>query len=239
MQHILFIGVDFEQYLRLKEILNKFACSYSVNLSDGIRQYNQPQPFCMVVLNLSLILSDIGQEEFLRSFRRARPTPIIAMYGDIENSNIVRLLRAGADQVLALQTPDEVLLEYIHTLINRYTLLNHMDREQSHQAEFRIGDFSIDLRRKQISLKGKKINLSGKEFDLLLFFAQNPDMVLSENQILEKVWHTDKNFHSSISKPINRLRQKIEPNHSNPVYIRSIRGMGYQFTPSFDESCDI
>lgn len=118
-------------------------------------------------------------------------------------------------------------------------MLNHMDRDQSHQTEFHVGDFLIDLRRKQVSIRGKKVNLSGKEFDLLLFFAQNSDSVLSEEQILEKVWHADKNFHSSISKPINRLRQKIEPNHSEPVYIRSVRGMGYQFSPSFDESCDI
>ena len=131
----------------------------------------------------------------------------------MEDSNVVCLLNAGADQVLAIQTPDEVLAAYINTLINRYTLLKNIDQEQLSQTTFHIGDFSFDFSRKQVFLKGEQIELSRKEFDLLLFFAQNPDRVLSEEHILERVWHTDKNFHSSISKPINRLRQKIEPDH--------------------------
>ncbi len=173
------------------------------------------------------------------SFRHAQPVPIIALCNNIEDSNVIRLLGAGADQVLTNQIPDKVLVAYIRTLINRYTRLDYVDREQLTQTDFCIGDFTIDFMRKQVFLKGDKIDLSGKEFDLLLYFAQNPDRVLTEEQILKKVWHTDKNFHSSISKPINRLRQKIEPDLSNPVYIRSVRGMGYQFTPKYVESCDI
>ena len=108
MQHILFIGADFEQYLRLKTILNDFTCVYSVNLTDGIRQFNQQQ-FSLIVLDLSLILSNADQEELLRSFRRAHPVPIIALCENVEDSNVVRLLGAGADQVLDIQTADTVL----------------------------------------------------------------------------------------------------------------------------------
>lgn len=187
MQHILFIGTDFEQFCRLKTILKEFSCLYSIDLSEGTRQYNQHKQLCLVVINLSLILLDFGPEELLCSFRRARPTPIIALSDNTEDSNVVCLLNAGADQVLAIQTSDEVLAAYMNTLINRYTLLNHIDQEQLSQTTFHIGDFFFDFRRKQVFLKGKKIELSRKEFDLLLFFAQNPDRVLSEKQILEKV----------------------------------------------------
>ena len=238
MQHILFISADFEQYIRLKTILSDFICVYSVNLPDGIRQFNQHR-FSLIVLDLSLIPSDEDQEEFLRSFRRAHPVPIIALSENVEDANVVRLLGAGADQVLDIQTTDTVLTAYVQTLITRYTLLDHMDREQDGQAELRVGDFKIDLMRRQVFLKGKKIELSGKEFDLLRFFAQNPNRVLTEAQIYDRVWHTDKDFHSSIAKPINRLRQKIEPDQHNPVYIRSIRGVGYQFMPNIVTSCDI
>ena len=238
MQRILFIGAGFERYLRLKVILNEFDCVYSVDLSDGIKQFNRQQ-FCLAILDLLLISSDIGQEELLRSFRRAQPVPIISLCRNAEDSNVVRLLSAGADQVLDVRTPDEVLVAYARTLINRYTLLNHMDREQHDRIDLYVGDFEIDLMRRRVFLKGKIVELSRKEFDLLLFFAQNPERVLTEAQIFERVWHTDKDFHSSISKPINRLRQKIEPDQHNPVYIRSVRGVGYQFVPNFVISCDI
>ena len=151
----------------------------------------------------------------------------------------MRLLNAGADQVLDSQTPDEVLAAYTHTLVNRHTLLNHMDREQNRRTNLYVGDFEIDLMRRHVFLNGKKIDLSSKEYELFLFFAQNPERVLSEAQIYEGVWNSDKDFHSSISKPIHRLRQKVEPDQRNPSYIRSVRGAGYQFVPSLIISCDI
>ena len=238
MQNILFITADFERYLRLKEALSEFSCEYSISLPDGIRQFNQ-QYFSMIVLDLSLLLSDSDQEELLCAFRRAQPVPIVVLCSDMENSDIVRLLGAGADQTLDLQAPDEVLAAYVRTLINRYTLLDHMNRDQPNRTDLCVGDFAIDLMRRQVFLKGKKIELSSKEYDLLLFFAQNPNRVLTEDQIFDRVWHSDKEFHSSLSKPINRLRLKIEPDCRAPIYIRSIRGVGYQFMPTLAESCDI
>lgn len=238
MQSILFVGADFEQYLRLKAILNKLTCVYSVSLPDGIRQFNQQQ-FCLLILDLSLITSDAGQEELLRSFRRAHPVPIIALCSNTEDSNVVRLLNAGADQILAAQATDEILAAYTHTLVNRYTLLNSLEREQNRRTNLYVGDFEIDLMRRHVFLQGKKIDLSSKEYELFLFFAQNPERVLSEEQIYEGVWNSDKDFHSSIAKPIHRLRQKIELDQRNPSYIRSVRGAGYQFMPSLIISCDI
>ena len=238
MQSILFVGADFEQYLRLKAILNKLTCVYSVSLPDGIRQFNQQQ-FCLLILDLSLITSDAGQEEFLRSFRRAHPVPIIALCSNTEDSNVVRLLNAGADQILAAQATDEILAAYTHALVNRYTLLNSLEREQNRRTNLYVGDFEIDLMRRHVFLQGKKIDLSSKEYELFLFFAQNPERVLSEEQIYEGVWNSDKDFHSSIAKPIHRLRQKIELDQRNPSYIRSVRGAGYQFMPSLIISCDI
>ncbi len=213
-------------------------CVYSVSLPDGIRQFNQQQ-FCLLVLDLSLVVSDAGQEELLRSFRRAHPVPIIVMCNNMNDSNVVRLLSAGADQVLDVQGPDELLAAYTHTLINRYTLLANLEREQNRRTNLYIGDFEIDIMRRRVFVKGKQIDLSSKEYELFLFFAQNPEQVLSEEQIYEGVWNSDKDFHSSISKPIHRLRQKIEPDQRNPSYIRAIRGAGYQFVPSPIISCDI
>ncbi len=237
-QSIPFIGTDFDQYLRLKTTFSEFACTYSVCLPEGVNQFNQ-QEFCLIILNLSLILSDTGQEELLRSFRRAHPVPIIALRANIIDSDVVRLLAAGADQVLPAPASDEILAAYTHTLINRYTFLDRMDRAQCNRIELWAGDFMIDLIRRQVFIKDQKIELSGKEFELLVFFARNPKRVLTEAQIFEGVWKSDKDFHSSIAKPINRLRQKIEPDIGEPAYIRSVRGVGYQFMPEIVKSCDI
>ena len=119
----------------------------------------------------------------------------------------MRLLNVGADQILAAQATDEILAAYTHALVNRYTLLNSREREQNRRTNLYIGDFEIDLMRRHVFLQGRKIDLSSKEYELFLFFAQNPERVLSEAQIYEGVWNSDKDFHSSIAKPIHRLRQ--------------------------------
>jgi len=87
-QSILFIATDFEQYLKLKSTFNEFDCTYSISLPEGISQFNQ-QEFCLIILNLSLVLSNAGQEELLRSFRRAHPVPIIAQCADVNDSEAV------------------------------------------------------------------------------------------------------------------------------------------------------
>ena len=200
MQYIQFIGIDFERYLRLKLDFNEFGCVYSVNLSDGIKQFNQQQ-FCLIILDLLLVSSDTGQEELLRSLRRAHPVPVIALCSNAGDSNVVRLLNAGADQVLDVRTPDEVLAAYAHTLINRYTLLDHMDREPHSRTDLYVGDFEIDLVRRRVLLKGEIVELSRKEFDLLLFFAQNPEHVLTEAQILKGCGKQTKIFTAASPSP--------------------------------------
>ncbi len=99
LQSILFIGTDFEQYLRLKSAFTEFACVYSVSLLEGVSQFNQRE-FCLMILNLSLILSGAGQEELLRSFRCAHPVPIIALCANVSDSDVIRLL--AARKVLAV-----------------------------------------------------------------------------------------------------------------------------------------
>jgi len=237
-QSILFMSTDVEQYLRLKSTLSEFTCIYSVSLPEGVSLFNQ-QKFCLIVLNLSPILSPAGQEELLRSFRRAHPVPLIALCSEANDSNLVRLLDAGADQVLSVEVSDKVLAAYAHALINRYTQLDLMERELHDPIELRVGDFVIDLIRRHVCLKGKKIDLSNQDFELMLLFAQNPERVLTEAQISERVWNVDKEFHSGVSKPISRLRQKIEPGTDEPSYIRSVRGIGYQFMPDPAESYDV
>lgn len=155
-------------------------------MSEGVSLFNQ-QKFCLIVLNLSPILSPAGQEELLRSFRRAHPVPLIALCSEVNDSNLVRLLNAGADQALSVEVSDEVLAAYAYALINRYTQLDLMERELHDPIELRVGDFVIDLVRRHVCLKGKKIDLSYQDFELMLLFAQDPERVLTEAQISKRV----------------------------------------------------
>lgn len=230
---VLYIGSDVAQYVALKELLGEYGVVYAAHLSEGLRQFNQ-RPFCLIVIDL--LLADAGRPELLQAIRRANSVPIIALHDYTEDEDIVRILNSGADLPLQRSVSPAVLEAYARSLITRYILLDHIDRDgHVGEALLRVGDFEVDLARRRVFIRGSPIKLSGKEYDLFCFFARNPDRVLTEEQIYERVWNTAKDYHSSITKPVHRLRQKIEPDLANPVYIRSVRGVGYQFTPEPEE----
>lgn len=90
--------------------------------------------------------------------------------------------------------------------------------------------FLIDQKKMEVIISGKKIELTATEFKILLYLASYPDHVLSHKQIYEAVWneeyvHDDANITSHIS----HIRRKIEPDPNHPVYIQTVRGVGYKF----------
>ncbi len=95
-----------------------------------------------------------------------------------------------------------------------------------------FADLHIDPLRHLVTLRGQKITLTAKEFDLLWFFARHPQQVLTRDQLLNQVWgyefYGDEN---TVTVHIRRLREKIEPDPSQPIYIHTVRGVGYQFDP--------
>lgn len=77
---------------------------------------------------------------------------------------------------------------------------------------------------------GEDINLTRLEYSTLVFLASNPGIVLTQEQIFQAVWNMDSDScHSSVVNVIYNLRKKIEPDSKNPVYIKTVLGVGYKF----------
>lgn len=88
----------------------------------------------------------------------------------------------------------------------------------------------IDQKKMEVFISGEKVELTATEFRILLYLASYPNYVLSHKQIYEAVWeeeyvHDDANITSHIS----RIRKKIEPDPNHPIYIQTVRGVGYKF----------
>ena len=84
--------------------------------------------------------------------------------------------------------------------------------------------------RRQVFQDGEEINLTRLEYSTLVFLASNPGIVLTQTQIFEAVWNMDSDScHSSVVNVICNLRKKIEPDSKNPVYIKTVLGVGYKF----------
>jgi DNA-binding response OmpR family regulator len=77
---------------------------------------------------------------------------------------------------------------------------------------------------------GKPVELTAKEFDLLLFFAQNPGRVYTREQLLNQVWgYSHSGYEHTVNSHINRLRAKVEDSPANPELMLTVWGVGYKF----------
>ena len=77
---------------------------------------------------------------------------------------------------------------------------------------------------------GEEISLTRREFELLLFFAENPGIVFSMDTLFEKVWGLDAiGDTATVRVHVNRLREKIEPEPAKPIYVETVWGAGYRF----------
>ena len=137
----------------------------------------------------------------------------------------------GADDYLTKPFSNSEFLARVSSLLRRYTVFNTADASGKTIV---LGRLSIDRSAHEVRKDGLPLELTAKEFDLLLFFAQNPGKVLTKKQICRAVWMDEYAFDdNNIMVHIRRLRKKIEDNPENPVYILTVWGVGYKLGGDF------
>ena len=115
------------------------------------------------------------------------------------------------------------------------TLMEWMDWgsfQPSHNDVLRYPGLEIHLGHRRVFKNGQEIYLSRYEYGVLSFMAKHPGQLFTKEQIFEAVWHQDsESCLTAVTNAVGRIRQKIEDNKANPVYIRTISNIGYQFMP--------
>lgn len=200
-----------------------------VTAADGqeaLERFAAQEKTDLVVLDL--MLPKIDGLTVLRRIRRQSAVPVLILSAKNGEYEKVLGLEYGADDyitkpfsVLELQARVKAFLRRI----NQYQA--PVSPAQDPEA-IRIRDLEIDPGNLTVSRNGQNISLTAKEFDILKLLSQNPSKVYTKMQIYESVW--DENFlkdENVINVTIRRLREKIEPDPSNPVYIRTVWGIGY------------
>ena len=153
------------------------------------------------------------------------PVLILSAKGD-ELDRIVGL-RMGVDDYLAKPfSPTELVLR-VQAVLRR---VQGRRQKENSQAIF-SGGLTIDFKTRSVIIDGRGINLTGKEFELLWLLAGSPQQVFTRMQLLNKIWHSDyQGDENTVTVHIRRLREKIEVDPSEPVYIKTVWGVGYKFS---------
>lgn len=186
--------------------------------------------------NYDLILLDIIMPEkdgftLLKELReRNILTPVILLSGREEDSAQVEGLSLGADDYMIKPFSKSVLVSKIRAIIRRTQQYSNSDETQL-RTVIKRGPFSLHLNSQTVLKNGNEISLSAKEFTLLCYFMENPDVILTKQEIFSNVWKSENSDDNSILVYIKRLRDKIEENPSSPRHLTTVWGKGYKFIP--------
>ena len=205
-----------------------------LNISEAV-QILKREPTHLLVLDMEY-LRGIKQSDWIVNIRYISFIPIIVL-SDTPEADIDPVIKAGADVCYDSKLHPSSTALLLSAQLRRYTEYNHYNNPET--APFQVGDIAIDPIRHFAWVRGEKVMLRPREFNLLLYFMQNPDIVLTAEQICKHAWGAAGNYTYGISHPIRMLRQSIEPDPSNPIYIKTIRSVGYYFAKNHDETCGI
>lgn len=196
--------------------------------TDGVSGMNMALKGGFQLILLDLMLPQIDGFTVCRSLREHLDIPILMVTAKKEDIDKIRGLGLGADDyIVKLFSPGE-LVARVQAHIAAYNRLKGSIQEI--QPEITVGAIRINPKSHRVFVKEKEISLKNKEYELLLFLVTNADMVFDKETLYERIWGMDAvGDNATVAVHINRLREKIEDDPSNPHYVETVWGAGYRF----------
>jgi two-component system alkaline phosphatase synthesis response regulator PhoP len=177
---------------------------------------------------LDIMLPGLDGLEVCRRIRREGMQPAVIML-TAKDHEIDRVLglELGADDYITKPFSPRELVARVKAVLRRTAKQGESPR--SGEA-IKTGGLLIDPERYEVKLNGRPVELTPKEFELLDFLARNAGKVMSRDILLNHIWgYTYDGDTRIVDVHVSHLREKIETNPKNPVYIKTIRGVGYKF----------
>lgn len=178
---------------------------------------------------LGTFSSESHDFELCRQVRYSSFVPIIVISAQKQEYDKARALDSGADEYLTKPLSIIELLAHVRAILRRIQW-NTNAYLRNLRPTLTFGSLVVDLLQHQITIDEHSVALTPIEYHILSFLAQNAGRIVTHNLLLEKVWGKEYLGENNLLKVyINRLRHKIEPDPSHPIYITTRFGLGYLF----------
>ncbi|HZO54183.1 MAG TPA: response regulator transcription factor [Bryobacteraceae bacterium] len=224
MQTILVIDDDESLQDTIAVMLEQegYRTSSALNGRDGYEKALSLKPDLLIV---DLRLPEMSGMEICKHLRSAQiQTPIIVLSAVGDEVDKVLLLEMGADDYVVKPFGRRELLARIRAILRR-------SQSDAHTI-LRFSDTEIDLDRRVVVRLQEEVKVTPAEYNLLLYFLQNPDRALTRDMILNSVWGYESFPNTrTVDAHVVKLRQKFEPDPNAPRHFVTVHGVGYRFLP--------
>jgi DNA-binding response OmpR family regulator len=194
------------------------------NGSDAISEAAKGDKALIV---LDLMLPDIDGVEVCRRIRKASDVPILMLTARDEDVDKIIGLEVGADDYLTKPFNPRELVARVKSILRRAT----PERRQVESAQIRHGDLVVDAGRREVRVGEEEVQLAPKEFDLLWELLDHRGLVLTRDQLLERVWgYTFAGDTRTVDVHVRQLRRKL--GDASPIV--TVWGVGYKVAPTRD-----
>ncbi len=180
---------------------------------------------------LDLMLPGKSGYEICREIRDQIDIPILMVTARTESVDKIRGFGLGADDYIAKPFDPAELVARVHANLRQYERVQKKTPKEKNNEpeEIKIQELRIFVNSWKVYKGEQEIKFPNREFEILKFFALNPNIVFSKEQIFEKIWGYDYVSDSAtVMVHINRIREKIEDDSKNPKILETVWGAGYR-----------
>lgn len=200
---------------------------YAVDVARTCREAEALWPqkkYDLVILDVTL--PDGSGFDVCKMIRRTSKVPIIFLTAADEETQVIMGLDMGGDDYITKPFKLAVFLSRVNALLRR------SDNFSEGPARLTANSITLDLLNHEAYKNGTRVDLTASEYKLLRLFMENPNQVLSPEQILGRLWDREENYidGSTLTVYIRRLRTKVEDDPGVPQSIVTVRGMGYKWS---------
>ncbi len=225
LEKLLVIEDDRATRKALKQLfeVEGYTVEVAENGAEGLARFRASRPNFVI---LDLRLPQLGGQDVCRRIRKeSEEVPILILTGSAAEVDPALLLELGADDYVIKPFSPKELLARVRAVPQR-------SRRTSRVEQLYFADVSVDFTKMEVFRDGRPVSLTPQEFKLLKYFSQNPERVISRDQLLSDVWGYD-SYPSTrtVDSHILTLRQKLEKDPSIPAHFLTVHNAGYKFVP--------
>ncbi|MEC1715876.1 response regulator transcription factor [Schinkia azotoformans] len=204
-----------------------FEVSSAMDGEAGIKMVMEENPDIMI---LDLMLPKLDGIEVCKKLREDKiMIPILMLTAKGDEFDKILGLELGADDYMTKPFSPREVVARVKAILRRKPLIDTVENKQSKEGKIQVGDLKIFPERFEAYIGEERLDLTPKEFELLVYLSLNKGLVITRDQLLNDVWNYEyANDTRIVDVHISHLREKIERNSKKPVYIKTIRGVGYK-----------